>query len=366
MKLLQELYNISSPSRKEGKMIQFICNYLDNMQVSYCKDKLGNIYVTKGTSKSYPCVVCHTDEVHQNHTTNYEVVNLRGEIIFGYDSCRREHAGIGADDKNGIWICLQTLRKFKNIKCVFFVAEEIGCVGSSNADMEFFNDCRFVLQCDRKGNSDLITKANGLPLCSDAFVKAVNPKSYGYKPANGMMTDVFTLKEKGLGVSCVNISCGYYYPHSEHEFTNIQDLKKCLEFVTDIIRKCRSVYPHSKPERKQKRSLFEDDVFFGKPSFFQTGNIIRGWDEPLHRTYSFQVEYDDMLREMSDMLGNNINLKLSEIREILSGKFLQMRRSDYRLAYEEIMGCPPPNESAVFPKINTRKQGALLQEEVVF
>ena len=44
----------------------------------------------------------------------------------------------------------------------------------------------------------------------------------------GMMTDVLELKERGLGVSCINLSCGYYEPHSDEEFTVKKDLLNCL------------------------------------------------------------------------------------------------------------------------------------------
>ena len=82
------------------------------------------------------------------------------------------------------------LERFKNMKCVFFVGEETGCVGSGRADMDFFNDCRFVIQCDRRGNSDMVTHINGTPLCSDDFIRAVEPEKYGYAECTGLLTDV--------------------------------------------------------------------------------------------------------------------------------------------------------------------------------
>jgi hypothetical protein len=59
-----------------------------------------------------------------------------------------------------------------------------------------------------------------------------------------MMTDVLTLKENGLAVSCVNLSCGYYDPHSDHEFIVKRDLLNCLSFVEHIIENCTKTYPH--------------------------------------------------------------------------------------------------------------------------
>ena len=39
------------------------------------------------------------------------------------------------------------------------------------------------------------------------------------------------LKRNGLEVSCVNLSCGYYEPHTDNEYTILSDLCKCYRFV---------------------------------------------------------------------------------------------------------------------------------------
>ena len=61
-----------------------------------------------------------------------------------------------------------------------------------------------------------------------------------------MMTDVLALKENSLSVSCVNLSCGYYNPHSDEEITVKKDLQKCLSFVEHVIEGCTDVYPHTR------------------------------------------------------------------------------------------------------------------------
>lgn len=82
------------------------------------------------------------------------------------------------------------------VKCAFFVQEEVGCIGSSHADMSFFSDCRFVIQCDRKGNGDMVTQINGMKLCSNEFISAIDFRKYGYKPAQGLNTDVADIDNK--------------------------------------------------------------------------------------------------------------------------------------------------------------------------
>ena len=247
MKLLNQLYRISSPSGHEAGMMKFIRRSLDRLGVAHITDHAGNIYATKGVAESYPCIISHTDEVHSFHKKGYDVVHAKSnskKIIFGFNYLTRDHCGIGADDKNGIWICLKCLEEFDIMKCVFFVGEEIGCQGSSQADMKFFDDCRFVLQCDRKGNSDIVTNYCGHALCSDEFLHDANPEKFGYRQSDGLITDVITLKTKDLQVSCANLSCGYYLPHTSHEFTCVEDLMKCYRFVRHIIKNCKKTYYH--------------------------------------------------------------------------------------------------------------------------
>ncbi len=58
------------------------------------------------------------------------------------------------------------------------------------------------------------------------------------------MTDIEILRYNGLALSCVNVSCGYYEPHTDHEFTVKDDLLNCLRFVQHIVENCTSIYPH--------------------------------------------------------------------------------------------------------------------------
>ncbi len=244
-RLLKKLYAIHSPSGKEDKMIKFLISYIKSLpgDIKLGKDAYGNIYAIKGEAETYPCIVAHLDQVQRIHSKDFKAIETR-DIIFGYSAKSHQIEGPGCDDKNGVFIAIETLKKYDYLKVVFFREEETGCQGSSHAEMSFFEDCRFVIQCDRKGNSDLITSIGCTDLCSEAFIQAIDPEKWGYKEEQGMMTDVETLKEKGLSVSAVNISCGYYNPHTDEEITVKRDLDKCWRLVQHIIEDCTEVYPH--------------------------------------------------------------------------------------------------------------------------
>jgi putative aminopeptidase FrvX len=243
--LLYELYGVHSPSGHEGPMITFIKSKLKALELKFSMDEWGNIYVQKGLAISYPCIVAHMDEVHTRRSKGYEIIPIRDEIIVGYDRDVKDYHGIGADDKNGIWCCLRALEDFDVLKVAFFTEEETGGTGSMNSNLKFFRDCRFVLQCDRKGSSDFVTDIYGTGLCSKRFIKDADLKTYGYKETFGMFTDVYNLKTRNLSVSVCNMSCGYYNPHTKTELTNIADLYKCYDFVSHIIKDCTIVYQHT-------------------------------------------------------------------------------------------------------------------------
>lgn len=242
--LLKKLYSIHSPSGKEDKMIKFLVSYLSSLPgVKLGKDSYGNLYAIKGESDTYPCTVAHLDQAQRNYPRDFRAIETR-DIIFGYSAKEHSIFGLGADDKNGIIICLEAIKKYDCMKVAFFKEEETGCHGSSHAEMRFFDDCRFVIQCDRRGNSDLITNIGCTDLCSEKFIQDIDPEKWGYKEETGMMTDVETLKERGLSVSAMNMSCGYYNPHTDEEITDKRSLEKCWRFVQHIIEDCTETYPH--------------------------------------------------------------------------------------------------------------------------
>lgn len=245
MNLLKKLYEIHSPSRNERAMKKFIKGYVKKHipGVTFRSDHVGNLYMTRGISETHPCIVAHLDQVQREHSKDFKAIETE-DIIFGYSPKNRKREGLGADDKNGIWIALKCLEKYECIKVAFFISEEIGCIGSRNADMNFFEDTRFVIEPDRRGFENLITDISYTSLCSNDFLRDIGFERFGYKEESGMMTDVLELKERGLGVSCINLSCGYYEPHTHEEFTVKKDLLNCLRLVEHIIENCQSVYPH--------------------------------------------------------------------------------------------------------------------------
>ncbi len=320
-KLLKRLFEIHSPSGKEQKMINFLISYIKSLpgNIQLGMDKYGNLYAVKGEAETYPCLVSHLDQVQKTHSKDFRAIETR-DIIFGFSPKNKQFEGLGADDSVGIWIALQCLAKYDYIKVAFFREEETGCVGSGNAEMTFFEDCAYVIQCDRKGNSDIVTNISVTDLCSAEFIEAIQPEQWGYRECSGLMTDVLQLKENGLSVSAINLSCGYYNPHTDEEIVVKRDVLKCLRFVQHIIETCGSkAFPHTP----------------------QTDNFGNYWE----------YEFED---EIYDILLNDPTLTADDLYDMYNTNYPLLRRADFERMvgeFKSIYGCEEEEEEYNFENI---------------
>ena len=315
MELLKQLYKIHSPSGNERTMKRFVRKYVKKHipESEVRTDLKGNLYLIKGTAETYPCIVAHLDQVQREHSKDFISIETK-ELIFGYSPKDRKQEGIGADDKNGIWIALRCLEKYDTLKVALFVEEETGCKGSMEAKMDFFKDCRFVIQPDRRGYKDLITSIGWNDLCSDEFLKAIGYEKFGYQETEGLFTDVLTLKENGVDVSCINLSCGYYEPHTNREFTVKKDLLNCQKLVEHIIENCTDVYPHS----------YSCDATIY--------NTYRGNDKD-HVSFWWEEEYEEAVNEIFSMLDMDDTLNVDDLECMYGLYFSHLKREDYERIY---------------------------------
>lgn len=308
--LLKSLYKVFSPSMNEKKMRRFIKRHVNNniSGVTIVQDVAGNLLITKGESDSYPCICAHMDQVQRLHPKDFTCVE-NDNVIFGYSPKERKQCGLGADDKNGLFIALECLASYDAIKCAFFVGEEIGCKGSGAVDISFFDDCRYCIQVDRRGNSDMVTNIYS-EMCSEEFIHDVDCFSHGYEISDGLMTDVAELRERGVEVSCINLSCGYYEPHTDYEFTSKSDLQKCYDFVCHIIenctkkyeceyfrRSCYNFFGHSQESSNSQymQDLVHDEIY-DYLSFYEDAEFEEVLDDLSYNGLADYVGYDDILK----------------------------------------------------------------------
>lgn len=321
-KRLKSVMAIQSSTYETQAMDDFIYEQYEKIikgnedNYSYVYDD-GNTYITKGIADTYPCVIAHTDTVHdiQDNFVVFEDENL----MFAMDMDFGLQVGIGGDDKVGIYVALEMLRECDIIKVAFFRDEEHGCLGSREADMRWFENVEFVLQCDRQGYKDFVAEIFGNILFDKKFSDAISDllSRYGKKETrNGGMTDVYQLTENGLDVCVANLSCGYYRPHCDDEIIYKQEVFDTRDLVYEIIQELSGRkwinslyrpaykydrYEYAKPKRSKSnkktatdwKERSKDDWWAGGPQDEPVWTEVADrYGVPVHRPLPVEGDFD--------------------------------------------------------------------------
>ena len=246
MFLLTQLYAIHAPTEYEWPLISFIREYIREHvpEAMVRMDGWGNLYIKKGVGDGYPTLACHLDQVQEIHSDDFCVKEENG-TLYGWSEANQQREGLGADDKNGIWICLRCLEECPRLKVFMAVGEEKGCIGSNRADMSFFSDSLYVLEPDCKGGQEVHTNLKGIPCASDEFTKALQLEANDYTLTDGKGSDIFVLTINGIGVSCANIPAGYHNPHKDDEYTVIAELEHTLTYILQTMTRLQKRFPHT-------------------------------------------------------------------------------------------------------------------------
>jgi tripeptide aminopeptidase len=211
--LLKELLAVPTRFRHEDQVVAFIADHVRGRGPARCgevvTDPWNNLFIRKGRAEIVPCVAARTDTVHR--PKQVEILQEEG-ILRGRDE-PGERTGCGADDKCGVFICLELLERFDNMAVALFAQEEIGCVGAYHAPAAWFRDVGYVIEFD--------CPASGLVSYTSASVRLFGNDGAVIRTAKPVLgiheltrwehrpfTDVMALRER-FDFSCFNLSCGY-------------------------------------------------------------------------------------------------------------------------------------------------------------
>lgn len=215
--------------------LETIYHYIKNHKWSM--DSYGNITVTSSSKKEVPAFCCHLDTVHKAAPA---ITCIDNNVLVSFN----EH-GVGGDDKCGIVACLELLHKVP-CKVIFFRDEECGCKGSSAYSTSSLRDNLFLIEIDRKGSKDLIFKSGVEQLCTKQFQTAIKAVFKDYKAAQGLCTDVNVLGNAKINM--MNVSCGYYNPHTSKEYVVLSDLKKTIDNLAKFARLYKYKETYERPD----------------------------------------------------------------------------------------------------------------------
>jgi len=271
IELLKEVLSVPTKTYQEERMVAYIANWLVDNNIEYYIDINNNIYATKKSGDVsedfyYPCVVSHTDTVHNIDTINIreeQKVNAQNEVklaLKAYNDQDRP-TGIGGDDKCGVFACLTLLKELPYLKAAFFVSEETGCHGSKRADEEFFRNVGYAIQFDAPENWMVTEECYGSVLFdrdSDFFGKCnkvltENKNGQYVRYMIHPYTDVYALKNL-FDFSCINFSIGYYDYHTPNEYVVVEDVFNGIEMGKQMIELLGYV-KHTKKIKKKEYYL---------------------------------------------------------------------------------------------------------------
>lgn len=193
-------------------------------------DEYGNIFIGfNDKTVGLPILVAHTDNVLGD--AKEPVFDLSKRYIKGMKN------GIGFDDKAGIMAIISLWRHFKEqrFRIIFPADEETGGDGAQMIEPSVYGDAQWILELDRRGNKDVIQTSGVTRLCTNEFVEKW--EEMGYKRATGTFTDVNIFKGNAHWINMMNISIGYYKPHTDEEYLDTVAFEKIVNDVATFIEK---------------------------------------------------------------------------------------------------------------------------------
>lgn len=300
-KLLKELYLLRSYSGFEEPVRKKIMAFLDLLHIPYLNYN-GN--VLGFNHPKAPLFSAHMDMVN---TEGYKLKGSEEALTDGYvftldnkacirlyrDREKKVQTSLGADDKNGIWVILTLLKRGYNINFAFCHSEEIGGAGSDQIIKdkecgEFIRECQYCVVIDRKNAHDIIGYENDYCLAMDDRLEAfAKEKGYKFKPERGSISDANRFSTL---VECVNLSCGYYEPHTSKEYTNLNELYNTLLFCEDMLKDFN--YHSVSAERMQKFKKCSNP--YSMYTSYKSGNTT--YHYPTYRKDEEKDEDDDIIR----------------------------------------------------------------------
>jgi len=340
--LLKKVLSIQTTSKDDVKMRSFVKSFAKEKNLPITEDDYGNLFITKGESKKgYPCMVSHMDTVHKI-LSDFTVFEHK-DSLFAYSADGCHQVGIGGDDKVGVYACLQALIDFPVVKTAFFRDEEIGCLGSTKADMSYFDDCNFVIMLDRRENKDFSINAAGVQLSSKEFRTSIKHllRKWRFKETITSITDVMKLKQRGLSVCATNIACGYYFPHFDYEVVIMSDVDRAYCLAHDII----SEFGETRFEHKYVPKVYKPKLPFNYNK--QSGSLLPWNPNP---TPYVDIDNDEDRRVKYDMFRKYPGSKFPHV-YWFKGKPLSLNNRYMYLPHERLLYDIEKNNYIINPDV---------------
>lgn len=252
LKLFKKLLSIQSISWYEDAMISYILEIIITKWYSYTIDEMGNITITKWVSDSFVCLLAHMDTVHSINKNMRVFENITEDwltSLYWVDITNSEYSGIGWDNKCWIFVALELLDSFDNLKVCFTVQEEVWWKGSQKIDSSFFDNVWVFTMFDEPWNAACNLRVWGLKwdielfdINSSIYTKnqAIFSKYWYTIQELWWTTDIGILSER-FNIPWFLLSCWYYNIHKPYEYIIVEDLDRALKFWKAFVKNLQKI-----------------------------------------------------------------------------------------------------------------------------
>lgn len=204
-------------------------------------------------------LVAHLDTVH--HELPKNIIDMKGRMS--------AVEGIGADDRCGVFMIMNIIREF-NCSVLFCEDEEKGGIGAKKfCKTDYINnlEVNYMIEFDRKNGNDAVFYS-----CDNKDFTDFVLKETRLAKAYGSFSDISILAPKAK-IAAVNISCGYYNPHTKDEYVIYGEMLNNIERAKDlIIADCNKPFEYiaQKYEYKYNAKDFTIDKYISDLTFMSS------------------------------------------------------------------------------------------------
>jgi hypothetical protein len=201
--------------------------------------------------------------------------------------------GIGGDDRCGVYMILEILKRTDlRPTIVFCEDEEIGCVGSNKFTntkyIKLLENKYFIIELDRRGSNDIVFYDD----TNEDFQSYVEEVT-GYEINWGTCSDISYLCP-ACGISGVNLSCGYYNEHHKDETVVLEEMERTLNTTINLI---KEGIKNNKQFEYIEKVYTKSYGYYNYDGISYNNNDIRTYNNYIYKSYKYNKyeTYNDLI-----------------------------------------------------------------------
>ncbi len=167
--IFDQITKVPRPSKKEGKIRQFLLDFANRHGIAVKTDAIGNVVMSKPATKGHenaPTVILqsHMDMVCESNDKNFDFDNNPITTIVDGDWVHADGTTLGADNGIGmaasLAVMVDTTLEHGPVEALFTVDEETGLTGANNLGADMMNGS-ILLNLDSEDDGEIFIGCAG-------------------------------------------------------------------------------------------------------------------------------------------------------------------------------------------------------------